>query len=214
MEVDICIIGAGIVGLATAYQLSLHSKYKIVVIEKESTFAAHQTGHNSGVIHSGIYYTPGSLRAINCKRGYDLLLDFCNKHDVEYDVCGKVIVATRVEDTPALDKIMRHGEANGLVGIKRIGREETLEHEPYVNAVESIWVPQSGIIDYKKVCQKYADLLEDNGQIILYDNELVEIREEHDYIWAIGKRQEIKSRLLINCAGLYSDKVSKMTMPE
>lgn len=215
MKFDICVIGAGIVGLATAYQfMKLKQGARIAVVEKENQVAAHQTGHNSGVIHSGIYYKPGSLRALNCKRGYDLLLPFCEEHNIEYDICGKVIVATQKSERPVLDKILTHGKANGLEGIKIISAEETKEKEPYVNAVASIWVPQSGIIDYKDICYKYKELLKNEGHEIYLGQAVQKIELGKEEVNVITTKSEIKCDLVINCAGLYSDTVAKMTMPD
>ena len=215
MEFDVCIIGAGIVGLASAYHLAeQRPDLRICVVDKEPEVAKHQTGHNSGVIHSGIYYTPGSLKAINCRHGYEMLLSFCDQHDIPYEICGKVIVATQETERPILDKILNNGIANGLTGIRRISREETLEIEPHVSAVESIWVPQTGIIDYKEVTEKYQELVLDKGQNIFLGNKVSNIQlNDHEAI-VTTNQQEIQTKLLINCAGLYSDKISEMTGAE
>ncbi len=145
---DVVVIGGGIVGLATAWNLlEKQPDMNVCVVEKEDRVAAHQTGHNSGVIHSGIYYKPGSLRAQNCREGYDALLQVCDMYDVPYEICGKVIVATREFERPQIDRILEHGQRNGLEGIRRISGEEARELEPHVAALEAIWVPQTGIID-------------------------------------------------------------------
>lgn len=215
MKFDVCIIGAGIVGLASAYQLmELQPGISIAVIEKEAEVAMHQTGHNSGVIHSGVYYKPGSLRALNCKRGYDMLLPFCEKYNIQYEICGKVIVATQEEDRPVLDRILKHGQANGLTGIKIISAEETKEKEPYVNAVASIWVPQSGIIHYRDVAKKYEELLSANGHTLYLGHKVLNVIDEPDTVSVVTDKNEISCNLVINCAGLYSDVVAKMTMPD
>jgi len=215
METDVCIIGAGIVGLATAYQLGEQQPgLRIALVEKESSVAQPESGPHSGVIHSGIYYRPGSLRALNCRRGYELLLPFCEQHDIPYEICGKVIVATSEAERPALDKILSHGQANGLEGIRRISREETLEIEPHVNAVESIWAPQAGIVDYKDVAHKYEELILSKGQNILLGHRVEDIQVNNDEVVVITGQQEIKARLVISCAGLYADHVAKMSGAE
>ena len=167
MKYDIVIIGAGIVGLGTAYRISQKNpSLKICLIEKENGVARHQTGHNSGVIHSGIYYKPGSLKAINCKKGYDELLIFAKEYGIKHDVCGKVIVATKDSERALLGNIYRRGVENGMAGIRKISAHETKEIEPYVNVVESIWVPQTGIIDYVGMSEKLAELIEKQGNTI------------------------------------------------
>ena len=162
MKFDVTIIGAGIVGLATGFQLSKqHPGLRIGIIDKESEIASHQTGHNSGVIHSGIYYTPGGSKAINCRKGYKALIDFCKEYGVRYDLCGKVIVATRESERPLLANIFKRGQENGLEGIHMLRAEEVKEKEPYVQAVEGIWVPQAGIIDYAEVARMYLQQMQE-----------------------------------------------------
>lgn len=206
---DFIIVGAGIVGLATGYQLS--RKYpgrSICILEKESQVAQHQSSHNSGVIHSGIYYQPGSLRAVNCKKGYDLLLDFCQEHGIEYDICGKVIVATQDSEKPVLEKIFQKGVKNGLTGIRKISKEETKEYEPHVQAVESIYVPQAGIIDYLDVAKKYAELLQKAGHQVRCNQKVIKTIRTNSSITIETEKQTFRCNKLINCAGLYSDKVA------
>lgn len=148
------IIGAGIVGLATAYKiLERKPGCRVLILEKEERVAKHQTGNNSGVIHSGIYYKPGGLKAKNCRKGYAMLLEFCDENEIEYDICGKVIVATKEEELPLLDDLYNRGLQNGLSKIKRLSREELKAHEPKVNGVAGIHVPYTGIIDYTEVCE-------------------------------------------------------------
>ncbi len=215
MEADVCIIGAGIVGLATAYQLlEKQNDIRVIILDKELEVAQHQTGHNSGVIHSGIYYKPGSLKALNCRRGYELLLPFCEQNDIPNEICGKVIVATKEEEKPALDKILKHGLANGLEGIRKISKDETLEIEPHVNAIESIWVPQAGIINYKSVANAYKKNILDKGQNILLGHKVIDIKSNQGEVIVVTNNKEIRAKLVINCAGLYSDKIAKMTMPD
>lgn len=212
MKNEVLIIGGGIVGLATAWRLlEVKPDLKITVLEKEQDVATHQTGHNSGVIHSGIYYRPGTLRAQNCMEGYGALLRFCDEHGIPYDICGKVIVATRPEELPQLDRIMGHGLQNGLKDIRRISAEETREKEPHVNVIESLWVPQAGIINYKRVAKKYAELIIGHGGVIRTGFKVSSIKRRDNEVTVIGEAGEISGGLLINCAGLYADKVAQMT---
>lgn len=209
---DITIIGAGIVGLATALQISRKNPHlRVAVLEKEKSIARHQTGHNSGVIHSGIYYQPGSLRAVNCQRGYRYLLEFCEENEVPYDICGKVIVATKESERPQLDIILGRGLENGMKGIRKISAAEVCEKEPYVRAVEGIWVPQAGIVDYAKVAAKYAELLAKAGGTILTEHRVTDIKILPKEAIIKTDGGDISTEVMANCAGLYSDKVAKMT---
>ncbi len=223
MKYDIAIIGAGIVGLATAYRISQQNpKLTLCLIEKESGVAQHQTGHNSGVIHSGIYYKPGSLKAINCKKGYDELLVFAKEHGIQHDVCGKVIVATKESERPLLDNIFKRGIENGMKGIRKISPKETKEIEPYVSSVESIWVPQTGIIDYVGLSQKLAELIENQGHKIFFNCKTTGMTTQngstvvHTDSTSRDSREggDVEAKLVITCAGLYADKLTKMLEPK
>ena len=212
MERDIIVIGGGIVGLATALKIKqLRPQLKLTLIEKEAALATHQTGHNSGVIHSGIYYKPGSLKALNCINGYKQLVAFCEKFEIPYELCGKIIVATSREELPQLEKIQSRGEANGLQGLKRIGAEAMREIEPHVNGIEAIFVPQAGIIDYKQVAAQYAELIQELGGEITLGEKVTAIRTESGRSTVITSKKSYVTKLVINCAGLYSDKVARMT---
>lgn len=214
MKYDITIVGAGIVGLATAYQLQQRRPdLKLCVIDKEDGVARHQTGHNSGVIHSGIYYRPGSAKALNCRRGYRYLLEFCDRHEAPYEICGKVIVATREEELPRLQKILETGQANGLEGIRLISREETLEIEPHVGALRAIWVPQTGIIDYAQVCAAYWEALRKQGAEGYFNARVERIEQRPDELIVHTTRGPVQTEKLVTCAGLYSDKLIAMTQP-
>ncbi|MBY0435126.1 MAG: L-2-hydroxyglutarate oxidase [Cyclobacteriaceae bacterium] len=206
---DVIIVGGGIVGLATALQLQKSNpSLKILLIEKESMLARHQTGNNSGVIHSGIYYKPGSLKATNCIRGYHLLIDFCREQNIPFDLCGKIIVATEEKEKPLLNTLYERGNQNGLAGLKRLKQAELREYEPYVNGLEGIFVPQTGIVDYKVVAEKYGEVLRANGASIHLNEKVNSIRESE----VITDKGNYSARLVINCAGLYSDKVATMTV--
>jgi L-2-hydroxyglutarate oxidase len=212
LKTDFVIIGAGIVGLSTAYSIKKKQPdCSVVVLEKEQMIAQHQTGHNSGVIHSGIYYKPGSLKAINCKKGYEELLNFCNENDIKYELCGKIIVATEKEELPMLASIYERGLENGLLSVKKINAQEIREIEPHCAGIEGLWVPQTGIIDYTEVAQKYAELFLKLGGEIYFEQKVLNIIFKDKYLIVQTQNNEFEAKQLINCAGLYSDKVAKMS---
>lgn len=214
MKFDFIIVGAGIVGLATALKIQeKNPKKKILIIEKERKVAAHQTGNNSGVIHSGIYYKPGSLKAKNCVYGYKLLLDFCDQHNVKYDLCGKVIVAVDQSEVNYLDVLIERGTANGLMNLRKITKEEINEIEPHVNGIAGIFVPQTGIIDYKEVSGKYVELILSNGGILNLNEEVINFNEKEKLIEVITNKSVYTADAVITCAGLHSDKVAKKSHP-
>jgi len=208
---DYVIIGGGIVGLASAYHiLKQQPGAKLAVLEKESTVAAHQTGHNSGVIHSGIYYKPGSLKAKNCIDGYNMMIDFCNEHGVKYDLCGKLIVAVDDSELPELEKLYHRGIENGLTKISYISQAQIADYEPYLNGVKAIHVPYTGIIDYTEVCEKLAALVIKQGGEIYLNHKAEDITTADDCVTVHTATQFFSTRMLINCAGLYCDKVAEM----
>jgi (S)-2-hydroxyglutarate dehydrogenase len=209
---DNIIVGGGIVGLATALRLSSapHHK-KVLVIEKELEVAKHQTGNNSGVIHSGIYYKPGSLKATNCINGYHQLIEFCRIHNVPFELCGKIIVATDEQELPALKNIAERGNQNGLTGLKHLSKDELREHEPHVAGIAGIFVPQTGIVDYKVVAQKYAQLIQEQGGEIRLGEKVHSVKEINGKQVVITQLGSYTTSLVINCAGLYSDKVARLT---
>lgn len=210
MTYDVIIVGAGIVGLSTAYKLSLaFPELRITVLEKEGEVAAHQTGNNSGVIHSGIYYQPGSYKARNCVNGRHQLVDFCRKYDVEHEICGKVIVATSEEEIPRLHKIYKRGIQNGIEGIEIIGKERLAEIEPYTGGIKAIWVPVTGIVDFKGVCEQEQALLEEAGHPVQLNEPAIGIKKNDREIVVQTPNQELKSRYLINCAGLQCDRIAR-----
>lgn len=212
MTYDIIIIGGGIVGLATALKIKeSRPGLKMALIEKEHKLSAHQTGHNSGVIHSGIYYKPGSMKATNCIRGYNLLLEFCNQHEIPYELCGKIIVATAHQEILQLEKILERGQQNGLKGLKRLSIGEMKEQEPYVNGVDALLVPQTGIINYKKVAEKYAELFRRKNGLIILGEKVKDIHVKHPISTVITDYNYYDTHLVINCAGLYSDKITQLT---
>ncbi len=209
---DVIVIGGGIVGLATALKITKKKPgIKLLLLEKEEELSAHQTGNNSGVIHSGIYYKPGSLKALNCRNGYRQLLDFCDEEHIKYDLCGKVIVATEENQLDALNTLIERGNQNGLVGIKKISKEELNEIEPHVLGIGGIKVPETGIIDYKEVSLKYADKIRKSGGLIQTSEKVIKITPQKNSVIVETLKGSYESKLIVNCAGLYSDKVAKMT---
>jgi L-2-hydroxyglutarate oxidase len=209
---DIIIIGGGIVGLATALKIKQkNAKLSVLLLEKEEKLAQHQTGNNSGVIHSGVYYKPGSLKAKNCIDGYNQLLKFCDKEDVPYELCGKVIVATDKSELPTLSMIEERGFQNGLQNLKRLTKEEVKEHEPYINGIAGIHVPQTGIIDYTAVSLKYAEKFQEFGGEISLGQKVTNIQEKNGITTIITNKGSFDTKLVVNCAGLYSDKIAKLT---
>ena len=212
---DIIIIGGGIVGLATAYRLKeAKPSLNILLFEKENKLAKHQTGNNSGVIHSGIYYKPGSLKAKNCIEGYHELIAFCDKEDIPYELCGKVIVATTESELPAMENIFKRGNENGLENLRKISAEELKEYEPHVNGIAGIHVPQTGIIDYTAVSNKYGQLFQEAGGELKLNEKVVDITQKGNQSEVITKKGTYQTKLIINCAGLFSDKIAALTMPD
>ncbi|ERI05962.1 L-2-hydroxyglutarate oxidase [Aneurinibacillus aneurinilyticus] len=207
---DFAIVGGGIVGLSTG--MALTKRYpgaKIVMIEKEKDWAHHQTGHNSGVIHSGIYYKPGSYKARFAREGNAAMVRFCEEHGVAYDVCGKVIVATEQEELPLMESLYERGLQNEL-DVQKIGPEELKEIEPHVAGLGAIRVPSCGIADYKGVSRTFARIIEEGGGDIRLSTKVENIAEEAQGVTIETNRGTIKARFLINCAGLHSDRVAKM----
>ncbi len=215
MNYNVIIVGAGIVGLATAYTiLNKNANVKLLLIEKENEVAKHQTGNNSGVIHSGIYYKPGSLKAINCRRGYQMLLDFCDENNIEYDICGKVIGATSENELHALENIYNRGIENGLNGLEYLSENQLKEKEYHVNGIKGIFVPQTGIIDFKVVSEKLAELIRKKGGEIIFNTSLQKIKNSQDEIIIETNNGEYYSKFVITCAGLQSDRIARMTKPD
>jgi (S)-2-hydroxyglutarate dehydrogenase len=208
-QYDIAIIGAGIIGLATAMALTQRTKASIVVLEAENRLAVHQTGNNSGVIHSGIYYKPGSLKARNCVEGREAIYQFCEENGILFDRCGKLIVAIKNEEIPALEELERRGNANGLTGLRRLRAEEIKEFEPHTTGVAGILVPQTGIIDYVQTLNKYAELVEQAGGTIRLNSRMNGFSQRSDNLILESPSGEIQCRYLINCGGLQSDRIAR-----
>jgi (S)-2-hydroxyglutarate dehydrogenase len=202
---DVAIIGGGIVGTAVAMALK---DYYAVVIEVEDELAMHQTGNNSGVIHSGIYYKPGSLKALNCTEGRELLYNFCETNNIKYQRCGKVIVAVTQSELLSLEILAQRGRANGL-SIKKLSKAGLKEHEPYVDGIAGLYIPDTGIVDYKKVTDKYAEIIQSNGSEIKRNHKFISVKKEENRLILLTTMGEINCRYLINCGGLYSDKIAQ-----
>lgn len=197
-------------GLATAWKLmQVYPEATVQVLEKEPHEAAHQTGRNSGVIHSGIYYKPGSYKARNCVDGRRQLVAFCSEHEVSFQLCGKIIVAVEPEELPRLERIYRRGLENGIEGVKMIGREEIREIEPESAGMEAIHVPCAGIVDYAGVCRKLVELIRDRGGAVRFNMEVDRIRQMNSSVEVNSEGRWHETGMLINCAGLYSDRVAR-----
>jgi L-2-hydroxyglutarate oxidase len=210
MIYDQIIIGGGIVGLATAMQLAQRNpNTRILVLEKEKEIASHQTGNNSGVIHSGIYYKPGSFKAKFCRDGCRSMVAFCQEHNIPHEVCGKVIVATKPEELPRLNNLYQRGLENGIP-IAKLSDEQVQAIEPHVRCLAGIRVDSTGIVDYKQVCQKYAEILRDRAGNLQLNTQVIHIKETSEGYVIKTNQGDFEGRFLINCAGLYSDRVAKL----
>ena len=208
---DVIVVGGGIVGLATAYKL-LEQKpgLKLRILEKEKSPGLHQSGHNSGVIHSGIYYKPGSMKAKNCRRGVEELLLFCDKFNVQYDLCGKVIVAVNLEEVNRLDALYKRGLENGISNIRIVDSQELKDLEPHATGIKAIHVPSTGIINYTSVVDELAkQIIKRGGEIKTKATVKGFVRKASECI-VNTQTYDYPTRLVINCAGLYSDKIAQL----
>jgi (S)-2-hydroxyglutarate dehydrogenase len=208
---DIVIIGAGIVGLATAMELlTRYPALKLAILEKEHALASQQTGHNSGVIHSGIYYAPGSLKAKACVAGKATLIQFCQEHGVSYELCGKVIVATHEEELPRLEQLYQRGLANGVPGLEMIGPERLREIEPHSVGIKALYSPATGIVDFGQVARAYAQEITLRGGVILTGHAVTSIQQSNGRYRLTTPTDVVEARYVIGCAGLYADRVARM----
>jgi (S)-2-hydroxyglutarate dehydrogenase len=211
MTYDFAVVGGGIVGLSTAMALTdRFPSSRIVLLEKENEFALHQTGRNSGVIHSGIYYKPGSLKAFFCREGNTSMVAFCQEHGIPYDVCGKVIVATEQEEIPALERLYARALENGLAA-ERLTPEELSEREPHVRSVASVRLPSTGITSFRQVSLMYAKLAADRGVMLMLGAEVAGVRTMPSTHVLQTSRGDIETRFLINCGGLHSDRIARLS---
>lgn len=210
---DVIIIGSGIVGLATAFKLLKQKPdLNISIIEKEEMVAKHQTGNNSGVIHSGLYYKPGSLKAENCLSGYHQLINFCKENNIRFDLCGKIVVATDESEIPYLETLLERGKQNGLEGLKILKQDQIKEHEPHATGVKGVFVPQTGIVDYSLVALKLAELIETAGGEFCFGEKVIDVELKKSKATVITDKGSHEGKIVVNCAGLYSDKIALMAM--
>jgi L-2-hydroxyglutarate oxidase len=210
-EAAVGIIGGGILGLATAYQLTQRTPARrVVVLEKEAGLAHHQTGHNSGVLHSGIYYKPGSLKAVNCREGKKAMEAFCATEGIDYEICGKVIVATNERELPALQTIYERGQANGVT-CALIDREHLRELEPAAAGIKAIHVPEAGIVNYKQVCQRLAERIQERDGRIVTGAQVTGIQHRSGQVVLQTRAGEFAVDYVVNCAGLHSDRMAALS---
>jgi len=212
-DFDIVVVGGGIVGLSSAYKVVLsHPDIRIAVLEKEDKLAAHQTGHNSGVIHSGLYYTPGSAKAKTCARGRKELIAFAKKYKIPFEICGKIIVATQKKELANLEKIYDNGQENEVEGIEKIGPEEISEIEPYCRGIAGIRVPSTGITDFAQVTNKLGAILEKKSDYnkVLTSHKVLRFDNHDFYTTVVTNNGAFSTKYIINCAGLQCDRIAKM----
>ncbi len=208
---DIAVIGGGIVGLSAALNvIQLYPKTRVAVLEKETEVGLHQTGHNSGVIHSGVYYRPGSQKARFCVSGVQMLKSYCHEKGIEYDECGKVIVATDESELPRLEELRRRGRANGVDGLEMIGPERLAEIEPHVRGVKALRLPKTAVVDYRRVAHAYAEDIQESGGEILTGRRLRRVGRNGGGVELDTGGETIEAKHVINCAGLYADRVARM----
>ena len=204
---NVVIIGGGIVGLAVAYKLSTNKNLNVIVLEKENEVGKHQSTNNSGVLHCGLYYKPGSLKALLSDDGIQQMTNFCIEHNIPHEICGKLVVSTNQEESLKLDELFVRGTKNGLKNLKRLNREQMIEIEPNVGGIEAIHVPQEGIVDYKKIIDKLSEIVTNNGHTIKLNSKVINIT--NNKVYTINENYDYD--ILINCTGLYSDRISKLT---
>jgi len=214
-KVDVLVVGGGVVGLATALRiLKAQPNTRLTLIEKESAVAQHQTGHNSGVIHSGLYYKPDSLKAINCRAGYQQMLDFCREQSIPHEICGKIVVATTPSEFTGLDELHRRGVANGLTGLRFLDAAQIREIEPHCSGLRGLFVPQTGIVDFGAVARRYAELLIEMGADIVLGETVVDIQRQDEQVEVIGDSHTWIGRVAVVCTGLQSDYLARKSEPD
>jgi (S)-2-hydroxyglutarate dehydrogenase len=205
---DVLVVGGGVVGLATAYRLlEARPGLRLAILEKEPRLAAHQTGNNSGVLHSGLYYKPGSEKAQLSVQGLRQMVAFCKEHGVAHEICGKVVVATCQEELPRLEGLWERGTANGLQGLRKLGPAELKEIEPHAAGIAAIHVPQEGIVDYKGVCEKLGELIRKAGGEVRLNTRLLQLRREGKDWVAATTAGELRAGFVVTCGGLHSDRL-------
>ncbi len=207
---EVAIIGGGIIGMATAMALVNRFQISLIVLEAEDRLATHQTGHNSGVIHSGLYYKPGSSKARHCILGREAMYRFCRKHDIPHERCGKIIVAVSEQELPVLEDLERRGSANGIKGIRKLRPEEVREYEAHVDCVAGLFIPETGIVNYAKVADVFAGEVRGKGGDIFTGTQVMRCRRERDGLVLETSRGEVRCRFLVNCGGLQSDRIARL----
>ena len=210
---DVAIVGGGIVGLATALQfLQSRPDQTVVVLEKESDVALHQTGRNSGVIHSGLYYKPGSLKASLCLDGYRRLLEFCSEFDIPHEICGKVVIATNEQQLAQLNELERRGTSNGLRNLRRLSISELREREPHCAGIAALEVPQTGIVDYSSVSRAMQSSITRLGGRVLHHHQVTDMLEVEDNVRISTTHGDFCARFAVTCGGLHSDRLARQTI--
>lgn len=205
------IIGGGLVGLATAYRLlERFPSAKVTLLEKESSVGMHQSTHNSGVLHAGLYYAPGSAKAKLAVTGIKQMVAFCRAEKIDHEICGKLVVAVTPDELPRLDELLRRGTANGLQGLRKIEGDEIRKIEPNVNAIAAAHVPEEGIVDYRQVCDRMVAIIQERGGQIVTDAKVVSIEQKAGVWIAATVNGEFSGDFLINCAGLYCDRIAEL----
>jgi len=208
---DIIVIGGGIVGTATAMKiLQQKPQLKLLLIEEENSLAPHQTGNNSGVIHSGLYYKPGSLKAQNCVKGRMLMHQFCDENGIKYEKCGKLVLATSENERQKLNDLEKRGRENGLTQLKRISKDEIKDYEPYAAGIDALFVGETGIVNYSEVTEAFAKKIKELGGEILLNTKFRGIKKEGDRLIIETSKETFSVSYLVNCGGLYSDKIAKI----
>ena len=208
---DIVVVGAGIVGLAVAREwLQRHPGARLMILEKEADIARHQSGHNSGVIHSGIYYAPGSLKARACVSGAARMMAYCDEHEIPYRLCGKMIIATEEEELPRLDALYERGQANGVPGLEMIGPGRLKEIEPHAVGLKALWSPNTGIVDYRRVARSYAKEIEQAGGEIQTSTEVIGFEHRSDATLVQTDRGDFEASRVVTCAGMWADRVARL----
>ncbi len=207
---DVTIIGGGLVGLAAAYKIQeALPRLKVVVLEKESEVCRHQSGNNSGVIHSGIYYKPGTLKATNCRQGKAALIAFCQENNIPFKILGKVIVAVEKSEVPTLEELLRRGKANG-VQCSMIDADFLKQCEPHVRGIQGIYVPEAGIVDYPALAKSLKNKIEHHSGNVVTSSGLLAAHKETDGFTLETTKQDVQTKFVVNCAGLYSDHIAKL----
>ncbi|GAB4297760.1 MAG: L-2-hydroxyglutarate oxidase [Ignavibacteriaceae bacterium] len=206
---DVVIIGGGITGVSVAYNILQKSDKKVLILEAEDNLAMHQTGNNSGVIHSGLYYKPGSLKAKNCVDGRNRLYRFCQEHGIRYEKCGKLVVAVKKNQLQMLDELERRGRENGLSGLQKLNSDQLKEYEPYSAGIAALHVPETGIINFKEFVFKIAEIIRDKDGEIKTGHKFIGLISEGNKLIVRTSKDEFPARVLVNCGGLYSDRIAQ-----